>query len=234
MLNLIELNKILNLLNLNITVEDGKYYITNYTSNTVEIIFKKENYFEYSFLLNEVPYLIKFNKDEIIIIRNQEEIIFNHEGFNYHEIDKQPFNKSRVTIYSSQLSFYSIEENNSISIKATNAKDKFIFAKIAEETRNNDIQKKDTIFQKGEQYNLRIINNRIYANTGQLVSTSNQVDGIQYILDEIIAISISKYDIPQELMNRIEDMLPGITEYLQEMNPNLKRILKQEKELKKR
>ncbi len=67
MLNIYELNKILNLFNLNLAKQNGRYYLCNYNSSRIHIFPEGTETFSHSFEFSGIPYKIIFNDSSFII-----------------------------------------------------------------------------------------------------------------------------------------------------------------------
>ena len=233
MLNTIELNRILNLLNLNISYQNGKYYISNYSANTTDTLEKLDGYYSYIFTKDEEKYTIKINPTSLIIFHNHQIISFNNDGFTYQEKENE-INREHVYIFGNTVSFYQNDGINSFSIKIGTSHGKFDFLKIAEQTKIDETYKKDTVIQRTEQGTSKSVIQRVYSNRGVLTNFTRNDTVSSTPIDEAIPNEIHIYDLPSELMDKINTVIPDIISYLIETNQCLERIRLDDNSPKKR
>ena len=233
MLNTIELNRILNLLNLNISYQNGKYYISNYSANTTDTLEKLDGYYSYIFTKDEEKYTIKINPTSLIIFHNHQIISFNNDGFTYQEKENE-INREHVYIFGNTVSFYQNDGINSFSIKIGTSHGKFDFLKIAEQTKIDETYKKDTVIQRTEQGTSKSVIQRVYSNRGVLTNFTRNDTVSSTPIDEVIPNEIHIYDLPSELMDKINTVIPDIISYLIETNQCLERIRLDDNSPKKR
>ena len=232
MLDLFELNKLLNLYNLRIAEQNDKYYMIDYNSNSIHPLVLENGCYNYSFNLNGLPYTIHFNESTFIVNRVNEKIKINNNGFTY--VDKnENDNRAYVNVAENFLTFYSKSESYQASINTRNIDDQFIYLKAEEIFKDKDIQKRQLTIQMASRTALANLYNQIFTKDGFPASMSNQVEEV-YNLDGAIELELGKYPTPQVLLNKINNLMPDIIPYLLDINPNLGRIIKKEKDLKKR
>ena len=223
MLNTIELNRILNLLNLNISFQNGKYYMSNYTDNTNDTLEKLDGYYSYTFTKDEEQYTIKINPTSLIIFHNHQIISFNTDGFTYQEKENE-VNREHVYIFGNTISFYQNDGTNSFSIKINTSRGKFDFLKIAEQTKILETYKQDTVIQRTEQGTSKSVIKRVYSDRGILTNFNRNETVSSTPIEEAILNEIHIYDLPFQLMNKINTIIPDIISYLIETNQCIERI----------
>ena len=235
MLNIEGLNNILILLNLRLKRnEKGEYLISNYNSNITDRLSNSNGNYEYTFIKDDITYHLTINERTLIITNSlRETIIFNNEGFQYSEIkSNQDQNKSHVSISSNQISFYKSndikatqEDHYSIGMKAHTARNLFLFYKLSETIGLNGTLKKDTIITTDDNTSYEVNTTRHYNEAGSLTYSTEDGLDIEDDIDEYIIDKITTQDFIKELLSRIDDILPGLLNYLKNINPNMESII---------
>ena len=233
MLNIIEINKILNLLNLCITFENGKYHMINYENNTSTILEKHDNFYEYTLIRGEELFFLRINQNEVIITTGRKQILINKEGFYYQEKEAKEANLSSVRVYSNQMSFYINEGIISSSIELKNSSSSLIHMKTKQKMVAKDDRRRDTEIDKKENGVTKDTLYRIYSLEGKLVNSARESEKLTCTLDEAIFTELSKYDTPENSIAKIESFIPGIAEYLYSINQAFEQVLENNQSIKK-
>ena len=233
MLNIIEINKILSLLNLCITFENGKYHMINYENNTSTILEKHDSFYEYTLIRGEELFFLKINQNEVRITTGSKQILINKEGFYYQEKEKKDENLSSIRVYGNQMSFYINQGIFSSGIELKNSNSNLIHMKTKQKMVTKDDRRKDTEIEKKENGVIKNTLYRIYSLEGKLVNSANENEELTCTLDEAIINELSKFDTPENSIAKIESFIPGITEYLSSINQACELVLENKQNIKK-
>ncbi len=234
MLNTEALNNLLNSLNLQIERMNGEYFIHNYNSNITDRIISNGKQYEYTFIKDETIYHLTITNNSITLKNNlRESITFNKEGFQYCEKESnEEHNKSLVTINRSLISFFkqdilkgTQEPHHAIGVKAHTGRDIFILYKASEDIGINGTLKKDTLITYEDDKVMRKDTTRHYNEQGKMTNGSVQDQEIDADMDEYIIQELLTHPHIEELLSRIDTILPEVSTYLLAINPNLEPII---------
>ncbi len=235
MLNVEYINSIIRMLNLSIRrTEKGEYEITDYTANITDKLKCTNDQYEYNFIRDNTNYHISINKDSIIITNDlNESITFGDKDFQYCvKKSNQSENKALITLANNQLSFYQSkeipatkEEHYYISIKAFALGRNISLYKVSESIGLNGTLKKDTTITNDEGGYLRTETERFYNEEGKLINSSTNQEEIDSDYYDYVIEDFASHDFILILLDRLETIMPGITNKMITYNNNLGAVL---------
>jgi len=235
MLNTNYLNSILKELNLHIErTDNGEYIISNYTDNITDLLSRKEGFYEYSFTKDDINYLLKITNKSLTITNDlRETIILDNNGFEYYQREpKKEQNLAFVSIQKNILSFYQNKQNKdhpnerySISVKIHNAPNYFVLYDLSETQTINGEHKKDSSVSHEDGVLVRKYTERHYDINGHLAGGNTQEETIDEEMESYVISEVSSFEHVNELITRIDSLVPGILDILYDINPHLKTIV---------
>jgi hypothetical protein len=220
MLNIEKNNKVLNLLNIELTKRDTKYYLINHNNGEIVKFNSIEGINNYSFIKDEIGYNLNMNDKELKInTMNGSNFVFNDKEFFYYVPDNNTtFNKEAIYLTDGSLSFYEkykLDEGiESFGIRSSYKNGKFYYLKKSEDFTLERTIKRDyiTIEKDGLTETTHMIRN--YNDKGAQITGSLQREEIDEPTSDYIENQIKNHFIVNSLMTKIDNIIPGIRELL--------------------
>lgn len=235
MLNIEQINSIIRMLNLSVKrTNDGKYEITNYTASITDSLNSAKDQYEYNFIKDEINYHLTISNNKITITNNlNESIAFSDKDFEYCvKKSNKNENKVLVTINNSLISFYQSrdiqatqEEHYNIGIKALTANKSIPLYKVSESLGLNGTLKKETTIVNDEDEYIKTDTERHYNEHGKLTNSTVKEEKLSSNPDDYILEDFASHDFILELLDRLETIMPGITNTLVKYNNTLGIVL---------
>ncbi len=233
--NIAETNKVLALLNLKLVTKGKDYLILNSNTDEITRLQPKENAYEYFFIKDEIAYYLQITNDKLLMKTSEgNNFIFKEDEFLYSVPEEDGvFNKEVMNVTNNSLSFYEktpLDEGyQSKGIRTSFENGEFIYLKTSEDFSFDGTFKKDNIFREEKSMPKKIIMTRKYNSEGKQLIGSIQEELIDNEINDCILDEIKENDVVENIITKVDNLIPGVIEMLEEQFRQLEIINKKEK-----
>ena len=237
MLNTEELNKILNLLNLSIRRENSHYLISNLNAQITDSLKQNGEYFEYDFEIYKTNYHLVISPKSLIITNDMNQMITINSGSFYYskKDDHFDWNTELLDVDSHRMSFYKQceETGNSISFLVHTKDNQYDYYKQSENIGKYGLIKYEIEAERHEGKTKEEEVKRRYNRFGTLIDIRCHEVYDDTPFDDYVISQFEDQTIINELLEMVETILPGVTTYIEEINPKITPLKNKNKEYKK-